>query len=336
MTICNWVLTPIVILVKTLIQVVREIVRTVCEWVSTIVTTIVEVARKVCSWLPWPLNKVCNWVTDLVEVVETVWSWVCHEVIDRIIEWIEILVEYIIYVLRWVCWVIDWILRAIDLLLCKLGFRGLRCIRVCVKILTDAQGTPAVSVADATAMMRDAAAIFARCNMRVVIAGTELVRKEEFLDGTTCDFGGMFSAFWVWFSDRACACCSAVTVYFVRSIVDASGCAYPGTNWVTVAANGGDGTTVVQEIGHLADLWQHSSDPNNVMTDQPGGTHDQITPGQCCMIRTSRFATSDCSFDIGRLARELIERIAVEPGRPFERKPRGDKRSAAWQRRTPK
>ena len=49
---------------------------------------------------------------------------------------------------------------------------------------------------------------------------------------------------------------------------------------------------MVQEVGHLCDLWAHSSDPNNVMTDQGGGTADQITPNQCCMISTSRFVSA--------------------------------------------
>jgi hypothetical protein len=32
MVLCTWVLTPIIVLVRTLVQVVRDIVRTVCEW----------------------------------------------------------------------------------------------------------------------------------------------------------------------------------------------------------------------------------------------------------------------------------------------------------------
>jgi hypothetical protein len=119
----------------------------------------------------------------------------------------------------------------------------------------------------------------------------ERVRKPEFLDGTTCELTGLFSDFFTWFSANECGGCAAVTVYYVRSIPDAIGCAYPGANWVTVAA-AGDGPTLVQEIGHLADLWSHSSDPNNVMTDRPGGTADQITRFQCCMLRTSRFSSA--------------------------------------------
>lgn len=292
--ICNRILTPIVVFVRTVIQVVREVVRTVCEWVSSVIRRVVEVVERVCSWLPWPLSDICNLVTKLVEVFETVWNWVCREVIDRIIDWVEAIVTYIIYIAKWVCWVIDWVVRFPELVLCWLGVETPKIMRVCIKILTDAEGVPAVQPDEVNGMMRDSAAIFARCNIRLVVESSELIRKEEFLTGTRCEFSGMFSDFYLWFSARACPCCPTVTVYFVASMDGASGCAYPGNDWVIVAspAGGGDGTVVVQEIGHLADLWGHSSDPNNVMTDQPGGTHDQITSGQCCMIRTSRFAST--------------------------------------------
>ena len=294
--ICNLILTPIVVVIRTVIQVVREVVRTVCEWVSSVIRRVVEVVERVCSWLPWPLSDICNWVTKLVEVFETVWNWVCREVIDRIIDWIEAIVTYIIYIARWVCWVIDWVVRLPELLLCLAGIETPKIMRVCIKILTDDEGVPAVRPDEVDGMMRDAAAILARCNIRLVVESSELIRKPEFMTGTRCEFSGMFSDFFLWFSARACPCCPTVTVYFVSSMDGASGCAYPGSDWVIVASpnGGGDGTTVVQEIGHLADLWAHSSDPNNVMTDQqqPGATHDQITRWQCCMIRTSRFAST--------------------------------------------
>ena len=162
----------------------------------------------------------------------------------------------------------------------------------------------------------------------MVVCSFEVVRKPEYLDSTTCEFSGMFSRFFTWFSANTCGCCSAATVYFVRDIVNpagsiVSGCAYPGTDWVTVDAEG-DGTTVVQEIGHLAELWSHSSDPDNVMTDQGGGTHDQITHHQCCMIRTSRFvrATPPCGLMALRPA-ELDHLLWRSIGAPFERRERG-------------
>jgi hypothetical protein len=321
--ICFAILEPIILIVRTFIKVVRQIVRTVCEWVSSIITVIKEVTEKVCAWLPWPLSAVCNWVTKLIEVVETVWEWVCEEVIETIIDWIETIVEYIIYILKWICWLIDWVIRLPELILCRWNIRPRKFLGVCVKVLADESGRPAIPLDDVQAMMRDAGAILRNCNINLVVCGFEVVIKPEYLDSTTCEFSGMFRRFFTWFSANSCGCCSIVTVYFVRDIQNASGCAYPGTNWVTVDADG-DGTVVVQEIGHLADLWAHTSDPNNVMTDQPGGTHDQITSWQCCMIRTSRFAkfTPPCNL-VGFRGELLQARLDQFIGEPFARKGRG-------------
>lgn len=256
-------------------------------------------------------------------MVETVWNWVCHDVIETIFEWVEILVEYVVYVLKWICWVVDWVIRLPGLLLCLAGIEPPKFLGVCVKILADNAGDPAIPLADVRAMMRDAAAIFRRCNINLVVCSFEVVIKPEFLTSTTCGFAGMFRRFFTWFSAHTCGCCSTVTVYFVRDIASASGCAYPGTDWVTVDAQG-DGTVVVQEIGHLCDLWSHSSDPNNVMTDQGGGTHDQITDTQCCMIRTSRFAKFAPPCDLTTVSvASLKERLEQSVGESFNRKERG-------------
>lgn len=208
--ICLAILTPIVTIVRTLIQVARQIFRKICEWVSSIVTVVKEVVEKVCSWLPWPLNKICDWVTKLITVVETVWNWVCHDVIETIFEWIEILVEYIIYILKWVCWVVDWVWRGPELLLCLLGVKPRKFIGVCVKILADDAGNPCISVADALAMVRDASTIFRRCNISLVVCGVEILIKPEYLTTVECGVGGMFKRFFTWFSARTCGCCSIV------------------------------------------------------------------------------------------------------------------------------
>lgn len=322
--ICNAVLTPLVLLIRTLVEIIRLVVHTVCGWVSTIITTIKTIVEEICKWLPWPLNKLCDVVTKVIEVVETVWDWVCHEVLDRIVDAIEIVTEYIIYILKWVCWVIDWVTRFPDLILCWLGIEPRRYITICVKVLDDGLGTPAVPIATVQAWLGDAATILDRCNISLVVCSLEIVSKPEYLDSTTCEFSGMFKRFFTWFSHHSCGCCSTITVYIVRQIKDASGCAFPGTDWVTIAADG-DGTVIVQEIGHLADLWSHSSDPDNVMTDQFGGTHDQITSGQCCMYRTARFTTGhpNC-FEMRTLRGEQLEkRLAALRGDPFERRARG-------------
>ena len=326
--ICNAVLSPVVTLVRTFIQVARQIVKTICDWVSSVITVVKEVVKKICSWLPWPLSTLCNWVTTFIEVLETVWNWVCHDVIETIFEWIEALVEYIVYVLKWICWAIDWVIRLPELLLCLVGVTPTKHLGVCVKILADSKGNPAIPLADVQVMMRDAATIFRRCKVNLVVCSFEVVIKPEFLTSTTCEFSGMFRRFFTWFSAHTCGCCSTVTVYFVKDIVNppglvVSGCAYPGTDWVTVDEQG-DGTVVVQEIGHLCDLWAHSSDPNNVMTDQGGGTHDQVTDSQCCMIRSSRFAKIALPCDLAMLSiTHRRERLEQSVGEAFNRKQRG-------------
>lgn len=312
MTFCHAVLTPIIVLIRTLIQTVRDVVRTVCEWVSSVIRTVKTVVERVCSWLPWPINELCKLVTKVIEVFETVWNWVCHEVIDRIIEWVERIVEYVAYIVRWVCWVVSWVVRGPALVLCLLGLRPPRFLHVCITVLTDDEGAPAVSWGKVDRDLKQAQAILRNCNLQLVVTDRRRVAKPEFLDGTTCEFSGMFRDFFTWFAANECGGCAAVTVYYVNSIPGAIGCAYPGSNWVTVAA-GGDGRTMVQEIGHLADLWSHSSDPNNVMSQ---GSGEQITTFQCCMFRTSRFSSAlPCPRlpEIGRRAGALRP---IEPQRP--------------------
>jgi len=70
--------------------------------------------------------------------------------------------------------------------------------------------------------------------------------------------------------------------------------------------------STVPGAGPLADLWEHTADPNNVMADQGGGTADQLTPWQCCMIRTSRFA---CFRNLDRFTD--VTTAVVFPGTPI-------------------
>lgn len=321
--ICNAILTPVVIFVRTLIAIARQIVRTVCEWVSSVITVVKEVVERVCEWLPWPLSELCRWVTRLITVVETVWNWVCHEVLETVFDVIEVIVEYVVYVLKWVCWVIDWVIRVPGLLLCLLGIEPRKYIGVCVKILADNRGRPAIPLADVQAMMRDAASVMRQCNINMVVCSYDVLIKPEYLSSTKCKPSEIFSRYFSWFSSHTCGCCSTVTVYFVQDIEEAAGCSYPGTDWVLVDAQG-DGTTVVHEIGHLADLWAHTSDPDNIMTNQPGGTHDQITEFQCCMIRTSRFARFLLPCELGGASSpDVHERLAEARGEPFRRRDLG-------------
>jgi len=82
---------------------------------------------------------------------------------------------------------------------------------------------------------------------------------------------------------------------------------------------------MVQEIGHLADLWAHSSDPNNVMTDRSGGTADQITSFQCCMLRTSRFSSALPCLRVPRP--DLSRESAPSPPAPRPSRPDAEPRA---------
>lgn len=285
MSLCYSLLVPVIVFIRAFLRTIEEIVTTVCDWVTTTLRRMVETCDEFCDW--GIFSFLCSWVCRLIEVVETVTDWVCTEVIERIIRWIQIIVEYIIYIVKWICWIIDWGLRLPELLLCAATIRPRKTMRVCVKILTDAAGTPAVPIATVATWMGDARTIFANCNINMRVVSTDLVENTNFLTGTTCDFGGMFSDFFVWFTENAEPTC--VTVYIVQDITGASGCAYPGSDWVTVDA-GGTGCVVAQEIGHLADLWAHSDTAGNIMANPCG---NNITAFQCCMIRSSRFAVSE-------------------------------------------
>jgi len=285
MSICHAVLTPITLFLRMFVRVLREVVRTVCQWVSSIIRTVRTVVERICRWLPWPLSSLCRLVTRVIEVFERVWTWVCRNVLERIVTWIEKIVEYVIYVLRWVCWVVSWPTRLIAILLCRLGIRPPVFVHLCVRVLTDA-GVPAAEWDKVDRDIREASRLFAQCGIRLVVVDRARVEKPEFLNGTTCDFTGLFTEFFTWLSNNECVGCSTVTAFYVRDIEGAAGCSYPGANWFTVDAQG-DGATLVHEIGHLSDL-SHTDDPANIMFGRGSGS--QITSSQCCMYRTSRFA----------------------------------------------
>lgn len=316
MIICDRVVSIVFLFVRTMVQIVHEIVSTVCDWVTTTITTFREVVETVCSWLPWPLDKLCDLVVTIIKIVETIVEWVCEEVIERIFEWIEVILVYVEYIVRWVCWLITLPFRIIGLLQCWITRgRGRRTMPVCVVIISNENNELAASEADVAARMADAAAILDdQCNIDLVVVSTRVERQPAFFTGTSCDFGGMFTGFFQWFSNNASASC--ITVYVVRDISGAGGCSYPGTNWVTIDGTAG-GSVIVQEIGHSADIWLHSDDPDNVMSNGPGA-RNQLTHFQCCLLRTSRFSRVAPFFpviDIAGWTNEAARTAAVRRSR---------------------
>jgi hypothetical protein len=290
MTFCRLIITPVTVVLRAIVEVIREVVRTVCDWVRGFVTTVKTVVEQVCSWLPWPLSAVCDLVTRVIEVVEEVWTWVCREVLERIVELVERIVEYVIYILKWVCWVVAWPVRVVELVLCRLGFRPRLRMHICIRVLTDATGSPAVSWAKVRRDFREASRIFEQCNIELVLMSAERIERPEYVRDLTCDVAGMLTRAFTWFSASECIGCAAVTVYYVDDVALKIGCSWPGTDWVLVD-RGGDGATVAHEIGHLAGLWAHSTDPQNLMYESAGGT--ALSAAQCCMIRSSHYVIGE-------------------------------------------
>ena len=295
MTICNAVLTPSVMIAHLIVAILRTIVETVCSWVTTTITVIEEVAAKVCSWLPWPLDKICNWVRKLIEVVKTIVEWVCENVLKTIVDFIELVVEYVIFVLHWVCWIVDWILfRWLALLLCVLGVELKKCIPVCLTILSDPRSGPVITVEKAKELVEASNKLLSQCRITLEVGSIRIVDKPDLINNVPTGAGQIFNWAFAWFSRNVCDCCSGVTIYFIRTLDSgARGHSIPGTSYILVAVDAlVDDATIVHEIGHLADLWAHDSEVGNVMSVWNGTPRTKLRKFQCCMIGSSRFSRS--------------------------------------------
>ena len=293
LTLIEVVCTLIEVVITAIIQVVREIVRTICEWVTTTIRTIREVVEKVCTWLPWPLDKLCDLVTKLIEVIETITEWVCREVIDRIFEWIEIILRYVFYLVRWICWIIDWIPRfVLDLLPCLIGVNVPKGIRIQVKILRYGDE----EAEDLTTVERHIAVsdrvLRAECNVRLVVTGIEFLNAPNRMRTFDCGAGGLFSAQHVFFERNARRgigrLSPTITVYYIEDITNARGCHIPRTDYVVLDREVSD-DSLAHELGHAGDL-THSDDTTNLM-NTPSRTASNLTRWQCCLIRSSRIAS---------------------------------------------
>lgn len=296
--VCSRVLTIIEFLVRTIIAVARAIVETVCDWVSSVITVIVEIAKKVCSWLPWPLSKLCEWVTELVEVVKTLWEWVCQDVIvGWVFDFIEAIVSYIFYIFRWVCWLIELPIRLVDVALCYLGIRLPRSIHVCVRILIDENGVESATRDRVREILNEARGHLEQCNIRLCVDSIEFIEGGERARTLGCDVGHILgSTDFAWLEQRACfggfVGPKPLTIFMLDELADgANACAVLRTSYI-LATDGANGASIVHELGHQSDL-SHDDDPENIMFASASATKDQLTTWQCCMMRSSKFASSN-------------------------------------------
>ncbi|MGB7543806.1 MAG: matrixin family metalloprotease, partial [Burkholderiales bacterium] len=278
------------------IPIIQQILTTVCGWVSSVITTIITVVSQVCSWLPWPLSTLCNWVTQLITLVQTVWNWVCNTVISTIITLITWVLNFIIYVARVVCIIVNIIIGIPGLILCLLGLRLPKKVKVCIKVLTDEKGVSKVTPEAVENSIRTMIEIYRQCGIRVEVESRERIVNADLLSSTGDSFWGLFSLWHSWFSEHACNCCNQVTVFFVDKITGSSdGFTFWGDNWCRVDATAGsDPTIMAHEIGHILGLW-HVGDNNDLMfpdSGPPTNPRNTLTGFQCCTMRLSPFVTS--------------------------------------------
>jgi hypothetical protein len=197
-------------------------------------------------------------------------------------------VEYGLLLLGWTLWLLDTLIRIPALAREWSAGPRPRVVPVRVVPLLRSRADPDAASARARAVLTQAGALLDPHGVRLDVQSVNPVPLPDDVPPPECGLRALTGRFFSWASSRA-AGAPCLTVYFVEDLGPLAGCAVPGTDWI-VAELGTDGTTVVHELGHLADLWRHHPDPDSVMTDRPGGSHDRISPWQAALIRTSRFA----------------------------------------------
>src|SRR4051794_19371546 len=187
--VCSWVADQIEMLVNQIIAVITSQINTIChqvtqqieQWQQRFENQCHQVSSQVCTWLPWPLDDLCNWVTDtvcnlvavLVKVIVTIVKTVCETIISLVTIFIRIPMTIVLTVMRIVCFVIDYVINWIkiiisvlvgipEFLLCLLGLRIRKTMHVCVTVLAGKDGKPVVDLAQVTMVMDDAAAIISK------------------------------------------------------------------------------------------------------------------------------------------------------------------------------
>jgi hypothetical protein len=203
---------------------------------------------------------------------------------------LEVPAEYVFYLVGWVAWCLDWVVRGPALWSAggvPPGQTVAAEIVARVAVLTPPGPSPVAMLSRARAVCQEAGVLFGRYGIGLSLERVAILQLPAGLRTPSCGPTDLLGRFFSWASARS-APSPTLTIYFVGELRNLAGCSIPGTDWILVAL-GTDGTTVVHEIGHLADLWWHHPDPANVMTDRPGGAHDRITPAQLAMIRTCRF-----------------------------------------------
>lgn len=209
------VYTVIETIVTVLKTVCHDIVTTIEEWQSRWENQCQSVSKKVCTWLPWPLDDLCDWVTETVCKLVEVWFTVIKTIVQTVCEVVTSLIKIFILipftlfitVLRIVCFIVDFIVNWIkiiisiifgipEFLLCMLGLRIRKHLHACVTVLAGGDGVPVISDADVDRVLEEARRIIDnRFNVNLHIHGRKLVQvPKDRLDVTACNASQLFSS----------------------------------------------------------------------------------------------------------------------------------------------
>lgn len=291
--ICTMLSIPFQVILHFVLPMLKQVLETICSWVSTIIEAIKELVSKVCGWLPKPFNKLCKYVVSLITILETVVKWVCQTLIKHIIEFVTIVFTVVYYLVQTICVIVNIIIGIPSLLLCRLGLSVRKKIRVCVKVLTDdadASLVPVSAIEQSISVMKE---VYSTCNITVEVKGIERIIKPDLLTSTSCTFWGIFSSWNSWFIQNSCICCSKITVFVVDdfSTSGVTGYTFWGSNYCRInkyIVN--DLTAMAHEVGHVLNLY-HVNDPNNLMYATTSKTSYALKMLQCCIIRISPYCS---------------------------------------------
>lgn len=208
------VVKAITVFVTTIEKVCEQIEEVLTEWEKRTKTVCEQVKRKVCKWLPWPVNKLCDWVTEtvckviefFVKVTKTIVKTVCTIIVSVTKVLLFIIQTVLVLVLRWVCFWVDFISNWVEILVaavaglleflsCMLGLGPRKYMHICVTVLANSDRIPVVDLKQVDAIIKEAQRIIARrMNVSVRVLGIKVVQvPEDHLDVNACDASQLFS-----------------------------------------------------------------------------------------------------------------------------------------------
>ena len=208
------VVKAITVFVKTIEEVCEKVVKEIEEWEKQTKNVCEKVKKQVCKWLPWPANKLCNWVTEtvckvveiLVKVTKTIVETVCVLVTTFTKLVLFFIEKVLVLVLRLVCFWVDFISNWVEIitaavagilefLTCMLGLGVRKHLHICVTVLANSDGVPVVDPKQVAEVLREARRIIGRrMNVSLHVLGEKTVRvSDDVLDVTACNAGQLFS-----------------------------------------------------------------------------------------------------------------------------------------------